>query len=47
MVGALFDLSTFSIQPWPDAFNHPLSCHTIALRKTPLRSVFRKSGMIR
>ena len=25
LVGALFDLSTFSIQPWPDAFNPPLS----------------------
>jgi hypothetical protein len=25
MIGALFDLSTFSIQLWPDAFNHQSS----------------------
>ncbi len=46
MVGALFDLSTFSIQLWPDAFNLSPFWHAVALRKTPLRSVFRKSGMI-
>jgi hypothetical protein len=39
MVGALFDLSTFSIQPWLDALQPPvfLKCDRVTENSDPIR----------